>query len=165
MRPNLFANTPDILPEYLQIGGRPAFVIRLVLAATLGATYGIYGPPFEQCVGTPVRHGSEEYLDSEKYQITHWDLESPWSLRDYIARVNDDPPREPRAALQPQPPVLRRSTTTRYLLRQVDARHGEPDHRRRQPRPVPHPIGLGAAAGVMSCTWDRVPASRIRSTT
>ena len=53
MRPNLFANTPDILHEYLQFGGRPAFMIRLVLAATLGATYGIYGPPFEQCVGTP----------------------------------------------------------------------------------------------------------------
>ena len=69
MRGNLFANTPDILPEFLQYGGRPAFMIRLVLAATLGATYGIYGPPFEQCVGTPVRPGSEEYLDSEKYQI------------------------------------------------------------------------------------------------
>jgi starch synthase (maltosyl-transferring) len=89
MRGNLFANTPDILPEYLQIGGRPAFIIRLVLAATLSATYGIYGPPFEQCVGTPVRPGSEEYLDSEKYQITHWDLDVPWSLRDYIRRINE----------------------------------------------------------------------------
>ena len=64
-------------------------MIRLVLAATLGASYGIYGPPFEQCVGTPVRPGSEEYLDSEKYQITHWDLDVPWSLRDYIARINE----------------------------------------------------------------------------
>jgi starch synthase (maltosyl-transferring) len=89
MRGNLFANTPDILPEHLQIGGRPAFMTRLVLAATLGASYGIYGPPFEQCVGTPVRHGSEEYLNSEKYQITHWDLDASWSLRDYIARVNE----------------------------------------------------------------------------
>jgi starch synthase (maltosyl-transferring) len=89
MRGNLFANTPDILPEYLQIGGRPAFMIRLVLAATLGATYGIYGPPYEHCVGTPVRPGSEEYLNSEKYQITPWDLDTPWSLRDYIARVNE----------------------------------------------------------------------------
>jgi starch synthase (maltosyl-transferring) len=89
MRGNLFANTPDILPEFLQHGGRPAFLIRLVLAATLGATYGIYGPPFEQCVGTPVRAGSEEYLNSEKYQVTHWDLDVPWSLRDYIARVNE----------------------------------------------------------------------------
>jgi starch synthase (maltosyl-transferring) len=89
MRGNLFANTPDILPEFLQHGGRPAFLIRLVLAATLGATYGIYGPPFEQCVGTPVRAGSEEYLNSEKYQVIHWDLGVPWSLRDYIARVNE----------------------------------------------------------------------------
>jgi len=89
MRGNLFANTPDILPEFLQAGGRPAFMIRLVLAATLGATYGIYGPPFEQCAGTPVRQGSEEYLDSEKYQVRHWDLDAPWSLRDYIARVNE----------------------------------------------------------------------------
>ncbi|MBX6312551.1 MAG: alpha-1,4-glucan--maltose-1-phosphate maltosyltransferase [Isosphaeraceae bacterium] len=88
MRGNLFANTPDILHEYLQVGGRPAFMSRLVLAATLGATYGIYGPPFELCVGTPVRQGSEEYLDSEKYQVRHWDIEAPWSLRDYIARIN-----------------------------------------------------------------------------
>ncbi|MGC8640274.1 MAG: alpha-1,4-glucan--maltose-1-phosphate maltosyltransferase [Isosphaeraceae bacterium] len=89
MRGNLFVNTPDILPESLQIGGRPAFMSRLVLAATLAASYGIYGPPFEQCVGTPIRQGSEEYLNSEKYQITHWDLDVPWSLRDYIARVNE----------------------------------------------------------------------------
>jgi starch synthase (maltosyl-transferring) len=89
MRGNLFANTPDILPEFLQVGGRPAFMIRLALAATLGASYGIYGPPFEQCVGTSVRPGSEEYLDSEKYQVTHWDLDAPWSLRDYIARINE----------------------------------------------------------------------------
>ena len=88
MRPNLFANTPDILHEYLQYGGRPAFVIRLVLAATLGATYGIYGPPFELCVGQALRHGSEEYLDSEKYQVRHWNLDSPGNIRDLVTRVN-----------------------------------------------------------------------------
>ena len=88
MRPNLFANTPDILHEYLQYGGRPAFMARFVLAATLGATYGIYGPPFELCVGHAVKHGSEEYFDSEKYQVRCWDLESPGNLRDYITRVN-----------------------------------------------------------------------------
>ncbi len=88
MRPNLFANTPDILHEFLQVGGRPAFMNRLVLAATLGATYGIYGPPFEQCVGTPWKLGSEEYLDSEKYQVRHWDIDRPDSLRDFITRVN-----------------------------------------------------------------------------
>ena len=88
MRPNLFANTPDILHEYLQYGGRPAFMVRLVLAATLGATYGIYGPPFELCVGQALKHGSEEYLDSEKYQVRHWDLDSPESLREFITRIN-----------------------------------------------------------------------------
>jgi starch synthase (maltosyl-transferring) len=89
LRPNLFANTPDILPEYLQYGERAAFQIRLVLAATLGATYGIYGPPFELCVSQAVRPGSEEYLDSEKYQVRHWDLDDPASLRDLIARLNE----------------------------------------------------------------------------
>ncbi len=88
MRPNLFANTPDILPEYLQYGGRGAFQIRLVLAATLGATYGIYGPPFETCEATPVKHGSEEYLDSEKYQVRRWDWDTPNVFREFIARIN-----------------------------------------------------------------------------
>ncbi len=88
MRPNLFANTPDILSEYLQYGGRPAFFIRLVLAATLGASYGIYGPPFETCQHQAVRPGSEEYLDSEKYQIRHWDWEWPNVFREFIARIN-----------------------------------------------------------------------------
>jgi len=88
MRPNLFANTPDILHEFLQVSGRPGFQIRLVLAATLGATYGIYGPTFELCDGTPWKPGSEEYLDSEKYQVRHWNFDQPHSLHDYIARVN-----------------------------------------------------------------------------
>jgi starch synthase (maltosyl-transferring) len=88
MRPNLFVNTPDILTEYLQYGGPAAFRIRLVLAATLGATYGIYGPPFENCEGRAVKHGSEEYLDSEKYQVRHWDWERPNVFRDFIALVN-----------------------------------------------------------------------------
>ena len=86
--PNLWPNTPDILTEYLQIGGRPAFVIRLILAATLGASYGIYGPAFELCENRPKEPGSEEYLDSEKYQLQQWDIHSPDSLRDVIARVN-----------------------------------------------------------------------------
>jgi starch synthase (maltosyl-transferring) len=87
-RANLWPNTPDILPEYLQFGGRPAFMARLVLAATLGANYGIYGPAFELIEREPREPGSEEYLDSEKYQIRHWDLERADSLRDFIARVN-----------------------------------------------------------------------------
>lgn len=87
-RPNLWPNTPDILPEHLQIGGRPAFMSRLVLAATLGANYGIYGPAFELCENAPRERGSEEYLHSEKYEIKHRDLNAPWSLKDFIARVN-----------------------------------------------------------------------------
>ena len=87
-RPNQWPNTPDILTEFLQMGGRPAFVIRLLLAATLGANYGIYGPAFELLENQPVRHGSEEYLNSEKYEIRHWDLDRPDSLRPLIARVN-----------------------------------------------------------------------------
>lgn len=87
-RPNLWPNTPDILTEYLQYGGRPAFVIRLCLAATLGANYGIYGPAFELFENRPLHPGSEEYLDSEKYQIRAWNLRHPASLKDLIARIN-----------------------------------------------------------------------------
>lgn len=87
-RPNLWPNTPDILNEYLQVGGRPAFMIRLVLAATLGANYGIYGPAFELCEARPREPGSEEYLDSEKYEIRAWELDRPDSLAHFITRVN-----------------------------------------------------------------------------
>jgi starch synthase (maltosyl-transferring) len=87
-RPSLWPNTPDILTEYLQFGGRPAFVIRLVLAATLGASYGIYGPAFELMDNRPRESGSEEYLDSEKYQVRSWDRDDPASLKDLIARLN-----------------------------------------------------------------------------
>jgi starch synthase (maltosyl-transferring) len=87
-RPNQWPNTPDILTEFLQIGGRSAFMIRLLLAATLGANYGIYGPAFELLEHEPVRRGSEEYLDSEKYEIRHWDLNRSDSLRDLISNVN-----------------------------------------------------------------------------
>ena len=88
MRPNLFANTPDILPDYLQHGGPAAFRIRLVLAATLGATYGIYGPGYENFDGTAVKPGSEEYLDSEKYQVRTWDWDAPNVFREFIGLVN-----------------------------------------------------------------------------
>jgi starch synthase (maltosyl-transferring) len=87
-RPNLWPNTPDILTEQLQTGGRPMFLQRLVLAATLGASYGIYGPAFELMEHTPREHGSEEYLDSEKYQIRAWELDDPRSLRYSIAEIN-----------------------------------------------------------------------------
>ena len=87
-RPNLWPNTPDILTEYLQLGGRPAFMARLVLAATLGASYGIYGPAYEMCENDPREPGSEEYLDSEKYQIRQRKLGGPETLRPLITRVN-----------------------------------------------------------------------------
>jgi len=87
-RPNLWPNTPDILTEYLQMGGRAAFMARLVLAATLGATYGVYGPAFELCENRPREWGSEEYQDSEKYQIRPWEVTRRDSLKDFIARVN-----------------------------------------------------------------------------
>ena len=87
-RPNLWTNTPDILTEYLQMGGQPAFIVRLILAATLGASYGIYGPAFELCENRAKEFGSEEYLDSEKYEIRHWDIERPDSLKDLVTRVN-----------------------------------------------------------------------------
>lgn len=89
LRPNQWTNTPDILTEFLQIGGRAAFAIRLLLAATLGASYGVYGPAFELLENRPIRRGSEEYLDSEKYEIRHWDLERPDSLRPLMTRVNE----------------------------------------------------------------------------
>lgn len=88
MGPNLWPNTPDILTEYLQFGGRPAFMARFILAATLGPSYGIYGPAFELCDNLPLAPGREEYLDSEKYEIRHWDLDRPDSLRELIGQVN-----------------------------------------------------------------------------
>jgi starch synthase (maltosyl-transferring) len=97
-RPNVWPNTPDILPEHLQRGGRAMFVTRLVLAAGLAANYGIYGPAFELGEHVPRAPGSEEYLDSEKYEVRHWDLEARSSLRDVIARVNAA--RRRHAALQ-----------------------------------------------------------------
>ncbi|HMF93222.1 MAG TPA: alpha-1,4-glucan--maltose-1-phosphate maltosyltransferase [Vicinamibacterales bacterium] len=86
LRPNLFANTPDILHAYLQHGGRPAFQARLLLAATLGASYGIYSG-FELAEGQAVP-GTEEYADSEKYQFRKWDWNRPGHLEELIARVN-----------------------------------------------------------------------------
>jgi starch synthase (maltosyl-transferring) len=87
-RPNLWPNTPDILPQYLQLGGRPAFMARFILAATLGASYGIYGPAFELCVNQAPENGGEEYLNSEKYEIKNWDLSQPGNLTELIAHVN-----------------------------------------------------------------------------
>ncbi|MBC2604153.1 alpha-1,4-glucan--maltose-1-phosphate maltosyltransferase [Puniceicoccus vermicola] len=95
--PNFWPNTPDILPEVLQYGGRPAFVQRLILAATLSSNYGMYGPAFEQCVHEAFP-GKEEYNFSEKYEIKQWDLSAPGNLRPIIRRINHI--RRDHAALQ-----------------------------------------------------------------
>jgi starch synthase (maltosyl-transferring) len=97
-RPNAWPNTPDILPEYLQLGGRPAFMGRLVLAATLSASYGIYGPAYEHMEASPRDPGSEEYLDSEKYELKVHNLARADSLAGFIGRVNRI--RRDNAALQ-----------------------------------------------------------------
>jgi starch synthase (maltosyl-transferring) len=88
-RPNFWPNTPDILPTGLQTGGMPAFRRQLVLAATLAASYGIYGPAFELGDNTPTKAGSEEYLNSEKYEIKTWNLEDPASLKPLIKQTPD----------------------------------------------------------------------------
>jgi len=105
LRANLWPNTPDILTEELQTGGPPAFLCRLVLAATLGANYGIYGPPFELVEHVPRSAGSEEYKDSEKYAVRHWDLERPDSLAEFVARVN---------RIRRENPALHRDATLRF---------------------------------------------------
>ena len=86
MRPNFFVNTPDINPFYLQTSGRAGFQVRLILAATLGANYGIYSG-FELCEAAALP-GKEEYLDSEKYQLRAWDWDRPGNIRDDITRIN-----------------------------------------------------------------------------
>ena len=86
-RPNFFTNTPDILHEYLQTGGRPAFKVRLILAALLSPAYGIYSG-FELVENTPVAPGSEEYLGSEKYQLVQRDYEAEGNLNRFITRIN-----------------------------------------------------------------------------
>nr|WP_116997730.1 alpha-1,4-glucan--maltose-1-phosphate maltosyltransferase [Desertimonas flava] len=88
-RPNAWPNTPDILTEQLQNGGRPVFITRAVLAATLSPSWGVYGPAFELQESRPMREGSEEYLDSEKYQLREWDLNAEHSLAPLLTRLNE----------------------------------------------------------------------------
>lgn len=86
-RPNFWPNTPDILPEHLQFGGRPVFVQRLILAAMMSASYGIYGPPYE-LMEHVARPGSEEYIDNEKFQLRAWDVSREDSLAPLITQIN-----------------------------------------------------------------------------
>jgi len=103
MRPNFFANTPDINPFYLQTSGRAGFRVRLVLAATLAGTYGIYNG-FEICEAAAIP-GKEEYLDSEKYQLRHWDMGAPGNIKDDIRLIN---------RLRREHPALQSFTSLRF---------------------------------------------------
>ncbi len=87
-RPNLWPNTPDILPQYLQYSGRPGFIIRAVLAATLSSSYGIYGPAYELMDSIPRDEGGEEYLNSEKYEIKDWNIGDKKSLKPILKMLN-----------------------------------------------------------------------------
>lgn len=87
-RASSWTNTPDILTEFLQVGGRSAGMIRAALASTLSASYGVYGPVFELNQHTAREPGSEEYLDSEKYEVRHWELDAPDSLAPFLAKLN-----------------------------------------------------------------------------
>ncbi len=109
LRPNFFVNTPDILTEYLQHGGRPAFQARLILAATLSPSYGIYSG-FENIERTPAHPGSEEYLHSEKYEIRHRTLDG--ELLPLIARLN---------AIRRESPALQRFENVTFLPTENDA--------------------------------------------
>jgi starch synthase (maltosyl-transferring) len=106
LRPSVWPNTPDILTEALQVGGRAVFMQRLALAATLAASYGIYGPAYELLEHRPREPGAEEYLDSEKYQLRHWDLERADSLRAYIAAFN---------RIRRENPALQADASLRFL--------------------------------------------------
>lgn len=103
-RPNFFTNTPDILPPILQVGGPPAFKMRLVLAATLSSSYGIYSG-FELCENEAVP-GTEEYRNSEKYEIKPRDWHRPGNIREFIARVN---------AIRRENPALQDFVNLRFL--------------------------------------------------
>jgi len=105
LRGNFFANTPDILHEYLQQGGRPAFQVRLLLAGTLSPLYGIYAG-YELCENVPVRPGSEEPLDSEKYEIRPRDVDAPGNLNGDLRTLN---------ALRRAHPALQRARNVRFL--------------------------------------------------
>jgi starch synthase (maltosyl-transferring) len=110
-RPNFFANTPDILHEFLQTGGRPAFRLRLLLAATLSPTYGIYSG-YELCENLAVHHGSEEYLDSEKYEIRVRDWNAPGNIKQDISKLN---------RIRREQPALHELTNLSFLKTDYDA--------------------------------------------
>ncbi len=104
-RPNFWPNTPDILPPILQQGGRPAFMQRIILAATLAANYGIYGPAYELGENLPLKAGGEEYLRSEKYEIREWAIDAPDSIAPLVTRLN---------AIRRENPALQRNESLHF---------------------------------------------------
>ena len=106
LRPNFFPSTPDILPPYLQKGGRPAFMVRFALASTLASVYGIYNG-FELCENHAIP-GREEYNNSEKYQYKVWDWDRPGNIKDFISRINWIRRENPALARVRQSAFLRR---------------------------------------------------------
>src|SRR6202034_3544331 len=114
MRPNFWPNTPDILPFGLQTGGPNAFKSRLVLAATLSSNYGMYGPAFELGESIPFKEGSEEYLNSEKYEIKRWNPDAPNSLRPLITLLNQA--RRANAALQRKENLVFHATDNAQIM-------------------------------------------------
>ena len=113
-RPNFFTNTPDILHETLQRGGRPMFKVRLALAALSVGNWGIYGPAMELQETTPREPGSEEYLNSEKYEIRLWDRQAPHTLAPFITRLNEI--RKSEAAIRDHSPPVIETTGDPFLL-------------------------------------------------
>ncbi len=104
-RPNFWPNTPDILHTTLHTGGRSMFQVRLALASLSTGNWGIYGPAMELLEATPREPGSEEYLDSEKYEVKRWNMAAPESLATFIARLNQIRRSEPACHLD-RPPVF-----------------------------------------------------------
>jgi starch synthase (maltosyl-transferring) len=151
-RPNFFPNTPDILEAYLVHGGPAAFYTRFVLAATLSPTYGIYSG-FEHYENVPVREGSEEYLDSEKYELKTRALDGP--MLPFIARVNQI--RRENPALQHLSNVAWLETYNDQLMAYVKQQEGnaivtvvnlDPHHEQSGSVVVPAHLGLPPAFGV-----------------
>jgi starch synthase (maltosyl-transferring) len=104
-RPNVWPNTPDILHAALQEGGRPAFMSRAILAATLSANYGVYGPAYELMEHAPREPGAEEYLNSEKYEIKRWDIDRAGSLCTLLGQLN---------AIRKENPALQQDWNLRF---------------------------------------------------
>ena len=164
-RPNFFANTPDILHEYLQLGGRPAFEVRLVLAATLSPAYGIYSG-FEHYENVPVEAGSEEYLDSEKYEVKERRLDGP--LLPLVRRLNEI--RRANPALQRLDNIRFLATESEQLIAYAKASEGntvivcvnlDPSSTREGVCLVPVELGLPPAFGAQELLADQAFSWRI----